>query len=80
MSGPVPPSPLYCIVTGCPINGSKGFFSLPKEKEEAKRWLKSIKASDTFLEKKSSRICYRHFSKDEFNLSGKYYKLKKGRF
>ena len=76
-----PPTSHYCIVTGCTISGSKGFFSLPKDKEEAKLWLRNIGATDdSFLEKKYSRICYRHFSKDMLNLSGKYYKLKKGRF
>jgi len=68
----------YCIATGCGQSGSKGFFALPKNEEVAKSWLQSLKASEYFLTKKNSFICYRHF--DSFKLDGKRLKPKAGRY
>ena len=68
----------YCIVTDCHENGSQGFFCLPNDKEEAKKWLDSVKVNQTFLHRKNARICWKHFHKDQLKLDGKYYKVKKG--
>jgi hypothetical protein len=68
----------YCLVPNCGESGSQGFFCLPTDKEEARKWLDSVGASHTFLHKKNVRICYQHFRKEHFKLDGKYYKVKKG--
>ena len=56
----------------------KAFFSLPNDEEEARKWLDSIKADHSNLLRKSVRICYKHFHKEQLKLDGKYYKVKKG--
>ena len=69
---------LYCLVSSCHENGTQGFFSLPNDKEEARKWLDSIKADHSNLLRKTVRICYKHFHKEQLKLDGKYYKVKKG--
>ena len=74
----IPATSRYCIANNCHESGSQGFFSLPNDKEEAKRWLDSVKANHKYLHVKTARICFQHFRKEHFKLDGKYYKLHKG--
>ena len=64
--------PNFCII--CREEGEKGFFSFNKKHRNIRSaGIKSAKLSDFFLDNAmtSHKICYRHFSKNCFNLAGK---------
>ena len=71
---------------GCNSDGSGGFFSLPnfstpKSRKKRKEWSDALGLSDYFMDEKITKqffICFRHFTVQEINTSGKYLKLDKG--
>ena len=71
---------------GCNSDGAGGFFSLPgfstpKSRKKRQEWVNAVGLTDYFMDeriKKQFFICFRHFTVQEINTSGKYLKLDKG--
>ena len=78
----------FCSVPNCGSNsdGAGGFFSLPsfstpKSRKKRQEWVNAVGLTDYYMDeriKKQFYICFRHFTVQEINTSGKYLKLDKG--